>query len=183
VHLRALSVDAAGNVYATGHTVAGKNPSRPCEPAREVPAPAEIRGSQSDAILIQLSDGGRRLSYVARFGGPGNQEGRAAAATADGQWVFVAGQTDSSGSEAIEHSGINREMVFIAALQPCRTGAFYFRVVPEAIDINVPGIAFGPALDAFATAETRFGATQRQPSDAKSPVFIPIAPACQAIAR
>src|SRR5712691_10065783 len=161
-HLTALVLDRAGNVYVTG-SVASRRSSfesrgsvGTARPARHSCGGQGRPAKECDDVLVaELSDRGRRLSYMARFGGSGDEEGRAISTSAQGAWVLVAGNTDSRDfPTSLVTNTSHRESLqsFAVALQPCRTGVLYSRLIPEAHNRVAPGIALAPALDAFTTA-------------------------------
>ena len=132
--LNALAIDGSGTAYVTGRSA-----SKP--------------SGRSDVLIAALSDKGRRLSYLARLGGSGNQEGRAIATTESPSWLLVTGETDSPDFRAAPTSNTVRPKVsssFAVALQPCKTGVLRARLLPPAQVAGTPEIAAGPALDAFA---------------------------------
>jgi hypothetical protein len=104
--LAALALDATGNVYVAGRT-------------------------GDDALLAELSDRGKKLSYVSRLG---KGEARAVAVAGDGSWAVV--QLESSA----------------VAVQPCgakRIGSIDLPRTESSIGTEV---AMQLALDAFAKA-------------------------------
>jgi hypothetical protein len=123
MHFNALSNDGAGGVYVTGNITSDN-------------AAGEQHG---DAMVIKLSDRGRRASYMARFGeSSSGNEGRAISTLPGGDWVLVSGLRGG-------------EQEFVAAIRACRTGAFHSTVFSKAGGAgDAPVNAFGPALDAFA---------------------------------
>ena len=160
--LNALTLDQRGNVYVTGRT--GSQTSLPQSAgSAKTQGPdktcAERRGRDGcDNVLVaELSDRGRRLSYLGEFGGSGTEEGRAIAMVPQGGWLLVAGETDSSdfpGSSGPQASGPQGPQSFTAALQLCQTGAAYSGLIPASVGSVAPPIAAGPALDAFANASS-----------------------------
>jgi hypothetical protein len=102
--LTSLALDNVGNVYVTGK-------------------------AGSEALVAQLTDRGRKLSYVGRFGTPAGDEGRGISVSGDGAWIFVAGES------------------FVVALQPCKTDGS----LAEFDHRLAPAIALTPALDAYAS--------------------------------
>jgi hypothetical protein len=85
------------------------------------------------AVVTALSDRGQRQSDVARFEG----EGRAISITPNGDWIFVAGDTDAP---------------FVVALRRGKTGEQRRRILAKTTTLSAPEIALTPALDAFAAA-------------------------------
>lgn len=166
--LTALALDSSRNVYITGRVASG---------------PADISGKRpmkrGDVLVAEISDRGRRFSYLARFGGPADAAGRAISTTARG-WVLVEGDTDSSDfqpSSAPNKSRHEGAQPFAMVLQPCRTGVLRSRFLAEADDRMAPAIALTPALDAFTTAFSgAFAAGLTKAGE--EPASVQIAPAC-----
>ena len=187
--LSAFALDDAENVYITGRV---SSPPASSGTRKSEHPPKENCGAQGrlslgcdDVLVAELSDRGRRLSYVARFGGSTDQEGRAISTTAQGAWIFVAGDTDSRDfptSSPANESHAKGVQSFLVALQPCRSGAQYSGLLTEVNrDTTVP-IALAPALDAFSAV---FGgavtATELVGYGQKSVASVQIAPACPSI--
>jgi hypothetical protein len=154
--LTALALDGPGNVYVTGRVA-------------------------SDVLVAELSDRGRRLSYVARFGGSAEEEGQAISTTAQGAWILVAGATASPDfPTSLATKTPHRDLqTFAVGLQPCRTGVQHSRLFAEADSPIAPGIALGPALDAFATGFLgEVGTTGSIKAGQKPIASVAIAPTC-----
>jgi hypothetical protein len=158
--LTALTVDGRGNVYVTGRTASAK-PRVQSAGAKKARVPdntcADSKASCENVLVAELSDRGRRLAYVSEFGGSGIEEGRAIAKATDANWLFVAGETDSSdfpGSSDPPASGPQSARSFTAALQLCQTGAAAFELMPVSAESLAPHIAAGPALHAFSGASS-----------------------------
>jgi hypothetical protein len=150
--LNALALDG-NNIYVTGR----------------------IGSASNHGFVAGISDRGRRLSYLSRFGGSGEDEGRAIAVSARGEWVFVTGETNAL------HSGALASRSFWLALEPCRTGHFYFGLISEADSPPLPEVVSTPALDAFA-AIVRGTLSGIAPAGTQnSGVSLKIAPACDSI--
>lgn len=133
--LTALALDGAGNVYITGRVASGQ--------------------SRSDVLVAELSDRGRRLSYVATLGGSADEEGRAISVTEQGPWILVSGDTESPDfpvSSAVNKSRRVGMQPFVIALQPCKTGILASRLLTRSDDADAPVISLTPILDAFTTA-------------------------------
>jgi hypothetical protein len=138
--LTALALDDVGNVFVTGGI-------------------ASRRARQSEDVLVaELSDRGRRLSYVAAIGGVARQEGRAISTSSLGAWVFVTGATDSPKflTSSLTNASPRQNLSFAVALQPCRTGVVSVRLLSEGDNRTAPGIALTPALDAFTAASAGY---------------------------
>jgi hypothetical protein len=142
-HLTALALDGMGNVYVTGRIVSRQSPSGSQR--------AESARHSDDVLVAELSDYGRQLSYVTSFGGVARQEGRAISTTSRGAWVFVTGDTDSPQflTSSLTNASHSDGLSFAVALQPCRTGILYARLLSEMDNRTALGIALTPALDAF----------------------------------
>jgi hypothetical protein len=127
--LNALALDGLGNVYVTGRMVSRR--------------PGPVFG---EILVAAVSDNGRRLSYVARFGGSGGGEGRAISTNSAANWVLVAGETESAGFPAGSTAKTSPHKVpqsFAIALQPCTAGSVYARLFAARDDGNSPEIAPG----------------------------------------
>jgi hypothetical protein len=152
----ALALDGMGNVYVTGRTA-------------------------SDVLVAELSDRGRRLSYVAQFRGSSHQEGRAISSAAQGAWILVAGDTDAAVYPASPGANTGHRgavQSFAAGLQPCRTGVQYARLLTETDRNTAPGIAIGPALDAFAALFSSTSAANSGKAGQEAVTSVQTAPPC-----
>jgi hypothetical protein len=157
--LAALALDEAGNVYVTGRVPSRKSTSGTRgsnEPLKKTcGGESKLTMECDDVLVAELSDRGHRLSYAAWFGGQGEAEGRTISATAQGAWIFVAGETDSrdfptsSAANELRQEGLRS---FAVALRACRSGAQYSRILPEVAGNTAPPLASAPAMDAFTTA-------------------------------
>jgi len=110
--------------------------------------------------VAALSDRGRRLSYLAHFGGAGAGEGRAIAINPAGNWILIAGATQSSDflkKSAAQTAPAGESQPFAIALQPCATGAIYAQRFADRDMEDSPEIAISPALDAVAAHFTGGG--------------------------
>ena len=149
--LTALVLDRARNVYVTGR-------------------------AGGDVLVAELSDGGRRLSYLTRFGGSETDEGRAISISPEGAWVAVAGDTESADFPAAQlpnRTAGKGSRSFVVALQACKTGNWHARLLPKPGLYFAAGIVSGPALDAWMAQSSGMSgyAKQAQP--------VPIAPPCR----
>ena len=115
----ALAVGAEGNILVAG------------------------RGRQG-AIVAEIAEHGRRLSWVARSGASEAQEFRAVSATPNREWVLLAGAASTSQGR--------EQKTFFASVPACRTDAFDFHPLPRRASEEAPGIALGAALDSVAGA-------------------------------
>jgi hypothetical protein len=156
VQLTALALDGAGTIYVTGRVTSCQPPSGSSTPARQAkphrPTAARPAGCDDDVLVAGLADRGRRWSYMARLGGSAEEEGRAIS-TMQGHWILVTGETASPDfpvSSAASGSPPGKVRPFVAALEPCRTGILYSRLLTEADSGSAPEIALAPVLDAFA---------------------------------
>jgi Beta-propeller repeat len=134
--LNGLALDGSGNVYVTGRTASRRSP-----------------GVEDDVLVAAVPAGGGRLSYAAHFGGSGAEEGREISTNTAGDWVLVAGETESADFLAKPTKNVaNREapQPFAIALQPCTTGTVYAQIFAAGAIGDSPEIAIAPALDAFA---------------------------------
>jgi hypothetical protein len=138
-----LALDNTANIYVTGR-------------------------SGTSALIAELSDRGQRISYLARFGGSTDEEGRAISISATGRWVFVTAEADAHHEQGLQS--------FAVALEPCQTGILYTRPIPEKDRLAAPEIALAPALDAFSNAFSGTFAAASQKA------VVSIAPACSSIA-
>jgi len=152
----ALALDGAGTVFVTGRVASARLSSE-----------SRDRGN---ILIAGIVANGRRLSYAARLGQSGNEEGRAISITSGGQWLLIAGATESQDDSS----------TLAAALQPCKTGIVYSRSLTR--DDAVPEIAVVPALDAFAAHFHRSLAPAKLAINRTS-ARVQIAPACLAEAR
>ena len=118
--LNDLALDRTGGVYVTGRVM--------CRAPRQAGVACE------DVFAARLSDRGHRFSYLARFGGAAEDEGRAIGATDSGAWIFVTSATA------------------VVALQSCKTGILYARSMREDNDNAQVEIALAPAMEAFTAA-------------------------------
>jgi hypothetical protein len=136
---------------------------------------------RGDVLVAELSDRGRRFSYVARFGGSADAEGQAISTAAQG-WILVEGGTDSPDfppSSATNKSRHEGSQSFAMALQPCKTGVFRSRFLSEADDHVAPAIALAPALDAFTAAFSgAFTAAGLTKTSEEPTASVQIAPVC-----
>jgi hypothetical protein len=171
--LTALALDGSGNVYVTGRAASG-------------PSCSSGGSKRCDEVLVaKLSDRGSRLSYVGLFGGSAHDEGRAISIIEKGQWVIVAGDTDSpdfpvsSPTDEPRRGGVQS---FAVALPLCKPGILYSRVFTETHSSIAPGTASTPALDAFTST---IALTVEEPTKVdKLPIpSVQIAPACPSNAR
>jgi hypothetical protein len=184
--LTALALDDMGNVYITGRVASGQPSSASPRSVRTAKpscgARSKLTAGCDDVLVAELSDRGRELSYVARFGGSADEEGRAISTTAQDPWIFVAGDTvspdfpTSSAANTSRHDGLQS---FVVALQPCRTGVMYSRLLAE--DDNLPGpkLALTAALDIFtATSSGAFPTADLGKTGQKPVASVQIAPTC-----
>ncbi|MEO7143387.1 MAG: hypothetical protein ABI165_07770 [Bryobacteraceae bacterium] len=194
VKLSALVLDRAGNVDVTGRVASSKSSPESCgpvTPARPAKQPCRTQRKpvigRDDVLVARLLDHGRRLSYVSTFGGSGDEEGRAISTNAQGTWIFVEGATNSPDFPASLAANASRRegtQAFAIALQPCRTGIQYSRLIPEVDSGRTPGIALSPALDAFTSALSGAIAVLEPGSAGQKPfASVQIAPACPAGTR
>jgi hypothetical protein len=162
-HLTALALDDLGNVFVTG-------------------AIASRRARLTEDVLVaEVSDRGRRLSYVASIGGVARQEGRAISTSPLGAWVFVTGATDSPKflTSSLTNASPRQNLSFAVALQPCRTGVVSARLLSEGDNRTAPGIALTPALDAFTAASAGYlDAGELRKSTAEASRVHLVAPDC-----
>jgi hypothetical protein len=185
--LNALALEDTGNVYVTGGVLSGSRSlaarnekgaggatTETCDSRRQT------AGACDQLLVAKIIDRGRELSYAVQFGGSGDQEGRAISASPRGDFVFVTGETDSpdflvSKTANVSHGEGQRSMVI--AMQPCKTGFFDVRFIPDSA-AGAP-IAFGPALDAFASVfPQQFSQLQPARAAQMPPASIQIAPPC-----
>jgi Beta-propeller repeat len=183
--LTSLALDNSGNVYVTGRVVsiptnAGAQNDKGSS-GRPTPSCDPQGGSAracDDMLIAEITDRGHKLSYAARLGGSGDQEGRAISLSPHGDWVFVTGDTDSSdfpASGVIDPSQGESQRSIAIAMQPCNTGAFDARFIPSSA--TVPPIVFGFALDRFASAQ-RFDPSPLAMSVQERLLSIKTAPPC-----
>jgi hypothetical protein len=184
--LTALALDEAGNVYVTGRMASPPSPSGTRDPEHSAQKSCGTQGKLpidcDDVLIAELSDRGRRLSYVARLGGSADEEGRAISTTARGAWIFVAGDTGSRDFPTSAQAGHSRPEgleSFAVALQPCKSGAQYSGLLTEVRMSAAVPIALTPALDAVTAA---FGgavdAVKLVRPGVKPVASVQIAPAC-----
>jgi hypothetical protein len=181
--LAALTVDDIGNVYVTGR-VASRSPSRLTSPVKEdCDAQGKLPTGCDDAFVAKLTDRGRQMVYLAQFGGSKDDEGRAIATVGKGDWIVIAADSDSldfptSSANTSRGDGLRS---FLVGLQPCKTGVLYSRLLQEVDNRTSPGIAWTPALDAFATSFSGvFSEAKRAEAGRKPAVFVKIGPPCPA---
>jgi len=178
--LNALALDGLGNVYVTGSVISRLRQARPGK--QSCRTQGEFTIGCDDVLVAGISDRGRRLSYVARFGGSADEEGRAISTLAQGAWILVAGATESSDfpvSPGVNSPHRDGMQSFAVGLQPCRTGVLYSRLLPEVDNRLAPGIATTPALDAFTTAfPGAFNPAGLLKAGQKPVASAPIAPTC-----
>lgn len=184
--LTALALDDAGNVYVTGRVSSQKSSSgagSAAQPGKKTcGAEGKLTMECGDVLVAELSDRGRRLSYAASFGGRAEEQGQTISATGQGAWIFVTGDTDSpdfptSSAENDRHQeGLQS---FAVALQPCRSGAQYSRLLTEVSSNTAPAMALTPALDAFTSAFSGGIAGYQRGITGRKP-FVPVqlAPEC-----
>jgi hypothetical protein len=186
IQLTAITQDGAGNVFVTGRVASSRPPPQSGMTRTRATQRRQSCGgpglSCDDAFVAEISDDGRRLSYFARLGASGIEEGRAISMTTNREWILVSGETNSPDfptTSAIHRSRDKESQPFIVALQPCRTGLMYAsRLIGSGV-VEGPEIATAPALDAFATA-SRPAFSGRALTDRIGPLAtIQIAPACQ----
>jgi hypothetical protein len=159
--LTALALDSAKNVYVTGGVAARQSSERSCA------AVGKTTTACDDVLVAKVSDSGKQLTYVAQFGEPGNQEGRAISISAKSPWILTAGDTDREGSRS-----------FLTVLQPCKTGIVYSSFVSDDVTSATPDIAVGPALDGFSSALSGTAIAGVPGTGQKSAASIRIAPVC-----
>jgi hypothetical protein len=157
--LSALALDNTGNVYLTGRAVFGQ--TTPEAGGKKgsgglTTPPCGVQGKTANAcddiLVAEITDHGRQLLYVARLGGSGDAEGRAISINPRGEWILIAGDTDSpdfSPSGERGSSQRERQKSLVIALQPCKTGILDALPVPDSSAIA--SIVFPMALDAFAS--------------------------------
>jgi len=186
IQLTAITQDGTGNVFVTGRMASSRPP--PQSGMTRTRATQRRQGcgglglNCDDALVAGISDDGRRLSYLARLGASGSEEGRAISMTTNQEWILVSGETDSQDfpTTSVIHTSRNKESPFIVALQPCRTGLMYAGRLIGSRVVEGPEIATAPALDAFATASRPAFSGTRSLGDRIGPLAtIQIAPACQ----
>lgn len=145
--INAVTLAVDGGIYVTGRAAFRQRADKPGSP--RVCTVAKSENGCDDLFIAKIIDRGRRISYLERLGGTGDEEGRAIAAGPGGNWIFVAGATDSPDFPGSTVKSNRDPKSFIAALQPCKTGSMYARLF-EAVGQTAPPIAIAPALDAFA---------------------------------
>jgi hypothetical protein len=109
--LTALTLDEIGNVFATGRV------RSPCASG------IELTGCD-DVLVVKLTDRGQRLSFVAQFGGARDDKGIGISRSADGDWLFIAADSDSADFPATSKTNTlptSELRSYFMALQPCRT--------------------------------------------------------------
>jgi hypothetical protein len=174
--LNALVLDQAGNVFVTGR-IAGQS----CE------RKGTLSPQCGDVLVAELSDHGRRLSYLGQFGNSGAGEGRAISIDTRGAWIFVSGITSSPEFAAAGTPSKPRGdglQSFALASQPCATGAVYSRLLP-ALQSQMPSeAALGIALNSFAAEFSGTLTTTMFPKDRhERSAALKIAPPCPLSAR
>ena len=163
--LNGLVRDSLGNVYITGRTASRRS---------------DI--GSDDVLVAGLSDNGSRLWYVGRFGGSGTEEGRTISVEEGGNWVVVAGETESTNFLAAPATKPAKREVsrsFVIALEPCASGIAYARVGVGDVG-DGPQIAISPALDVFARRFPGALLSERGSDDRTRPRgAVQTAPKCQ----
>ena len=116
-----IALDAAGNVYVTGHTDSSDFP-------RVGGLPASLRGTGAEIFVVKLSPSGSNLLYSTTFGGSGLDRAWRIAVDAAGA-AYVAGETDSRDFPVI--GGVQTSFgggdldAFVAKLSPGGTALSY----------------------------------------------------------
>ena len=119
--------------------VTGRAPFSTCETGR------------CDHVLVAaVADHGARLSYLAHFGGSREDEGRAVALDPSGNWLLVAGVSDSPDFLAPSTQGTGAS-AFAASVPLCGSGKASGQRI-EAIENLAPESALPGGLDRFGAA-------------------------------
>ena len=140
--LTALVLKSPAEVFVTGHAnfSAARDQNRTCD------------GHNCDDVLVAaLAEGGSRLSYLASLGGSASEEGRAISQSSTGDWLYIAGATNSPDFPA-ERTPASATH-FVTALRTCSSTEIYSHRFESPENI-LPEPAIPVVLDRFAAAVT-----------------------------
>ena len=150
---RAISIDAAGSAYVTGHTRSSNFPMVGS------PIQGTLSSSFGNAFVIKLNPAGTTLSYSTYLGGTSDDSyGHGIAVDTTGS-AYVTGRTSSSSFPGTAGNSIQSTLsgftdAFVTKLNPAGTALIYSTYLGGSVDEVGNGIAVDTAGNAYVTGAT-----------------------------